>query len=171
MVAAMGLQEGDQVLDCTLGRGTDAIVAAAVVGEQGRVLGLEVVPVLAALTADGLAHVRQPRRIAVSARRIEVRCADYERCLPEYADASFDVVYFDPVFERPVEASDAMIPLRRLADKRRLTPEAVAQARRVARRRVVVKHNRNASLWEELGVTQFIVGRHSRVEYGIIEAG
>jgi len=56
MVEAMGLRPGDAVLDCTLGLGSDAIVAAYVVGEQGRVVGLEAVAVLAAVVRWGLKH-------------------------------------------------------------------------------------------------------------------
>jgi 16S rRNA (guanine1516-N2)-methyltransferase len=171
MLTAMALEPGCSVLDCTLGRGADAVIAATAVGAHGRVLGIEVVPVIAALTADGLSQVDEPGRIAQAARRIEVRCADYERLLPRAESKSFDVVYFDPVFEQPVAESVPMIPLRRLADKRRLTPEALAEARRVARRRVVVKHNRDASLWAELGITELVAGGHSRVAYGVVEAG
>jgi len=54
MVSAMALQPGDEVLDCTLGRGSDAIVASWVVGETGHVVGIEVQPLVAELTIHGL---------------------------------------------------------------------------------------------------------------------
>ena len=54
MVIAMSLQPGDEVLDCTLGRACDAIVASWVVGERGRIVGIEVSPLVAELTIDGL---------------------------------------------------------------------------------------------------------------------
>jgi hypothetical protein len=171
MVTAMGLGPGDHVLDCTLGRGVDAAVAAVVVGPEGRVVGLEVVPVLAALAEYGLPRIETPRRIAEAARRIEVRCVAYQPFLASAEADSFDVVYFDPVFTEPVEGSTEMIPVRRLASKERLTAEAVAEARRVARRRVVVKHNRSETLPEQLGVDAIIGGHHSRIGYAIIEAG
>jgi hypothetical protein len=170
MVAAMALGPGDQVLDCTLGRGVDAAVAAAVVGPEGRVVGLEVVPVLAALAEHGLPRVQTPRRIAEAARRIEVRCVAYQAFLANAEANSFDVVYFDPVFAEPVEGSTEMIPVRRLASKERLAAETVAEARRVARRRVVIKHNRSETLPEEFGVSAIIGGHHSRIGFAVIEA-
>eukprot|EP00966_Prymnesium_polylepis_P207626 4809377-Prymnesium_polylepis.1 len=51
---------------------------------------------------------------------------------------SADVVYFDPMFRRPTKSSTAFDVLRTLAHKDSLSHEALAQARRVARRAVVV---------------------------------
>lgn len=41
MVEAMDLKPKMSVLDCTLGLGTDATVASYIVGENGKVVGLE----------------------------------------------------------------------------------------------------------------------------------
>lgn len=41
MLRAAGLSEGDAFLDCTLGLGSDAIIASMAVGETGSVVGIE----------------------------------------------------------------------------------------------------------------------------------
>lgn len=41
MLRAAGLSEGDTFLDCTLGLGSDAIIASMAVGETGSVIGIE----------------------------------------------------------------------------------------------------------------------------------
>ena len=61
-----------------------------------------------------------------------------------------------------------MAPLRALADQASLSGRAVPEARRVARRRVVIKQRRGTPLWEELGVTEIIGSPKSRLEYGVI---
>ena len=171
MITAMGIGPGDSVLDCTLGRGADATVAAHVVGPEGRVVGIEKVPVLAWLTIEGLQHYEiEDDATREAMRRVEAHCADYADHLPAQPDDSFDVVYFDPIFEQMVEGASAMIPLRQLASHEPLTREAVAEAQRVARRRVVIKQPARSPLWERLGIEVRIVsGGKSHVEYGVVE--
>lgn len=171
MVTAMHLQPGDSVLDCTLGRGTDATLASHVVGASGKVVGLEKSPILAWLTIKGLAAYEIDDVLTRQAmRRIEAHCEDHREFLIAQKRRSFDVVYFDPIFDQPLERSSGMIPLRALACPDTLTSETVALAREVARRYVVVKQRRGTQLWESLGfeVTQ-VAGGKSRIEYGVVE--
>ncbi|MHB8996547.1 MAG: class I SAM-dependent methyltransferase [Armatimonadota bacterium] len=171
MLRAMELQEGDSVLDCTLGRATDATICAWKVGPTGRVLGLEKSRILAELTIDGLAHYEDSsRKLTELLRRVEAICADYNEYLPTCAIDSFDVVYFDPIFHAPLEKSQAMAPLRALADGSPLSPAAVQEGRRVARRFVVIKQRKKTPLWEELRVTRTVSSPGGTVEYGVIEA-
>lgn len=171
MLQAMQLQPGDSVLDCTLGRATDAVLAAWKTGPEGRVVGLEKSRLLAELTIYGLRHYVDPgRELTGLLRRIKAYCADYNLCLPSLPENSFDVVYFDPIFDQPLEQSEAMAPLRALADPSPLSPEALARARRVARCRVVVKQRRGSALWESLPVQEVQSGPRSHVEYGVVAA-
>lgn len=171
MVEAMRLRRGDSVLDCTLGRASDAIVASAVVGPTGRIVGVEIVPVIAELTRHGLQTYESGRAdVDAAMRRIEVHCADHRSHLRESDADSFDVVYFDPVFTTPVLESDAMAPLRALADKSSVSRQTLAEALRVARRRVVIKNVAGSPLWKDLGITNIVRGSGSRVEYGVVDA-
>jgi len=131
---AADLRPGDVVLDCTAGLGADALVAAAAVGPRGRVVALESSQALAAWTGEGL------RRLAAEpARRIEVVHADHAAWLTASPERAFDVVLFDPMFRHARAEPGGFDVVRRLADPRPLAPEALARARRVARRWVVVK--------------------------------
>jgi len=172
MIEAMQLRGGDTVLDCTLGRGCDAIVASWVVGAAGKVTGIERIPILAALTAHGLANYEiQPADVAAAMRRIEVHQADYHNILADADSASFDVVYFDPIFDQPLDGSSAMEPLRALADQHSVDAAAVDEAQRVARRAVVIKQRRGSDYWEQLPFPfDIVAGGGSRVEYGILGA-
>jgi len=172
MLRAMRLQPGDSVLDCTLGRATDALIAAWKVGPQGRVVGLEKSRLLAEMTIHGLQHDVDPsRELTALLRQVEAHCADYNLSLPSLPEGSFDVVYFDPIFDQPLEQSPAMGPLRALADASPLSPEAVAQARRAARRCVVIKQRKGSGLWETIKVDEIVSGAGSPIEYGVLLAG
>jgi 16S rRNA (guanine1516-N2)-methyltransferase len=131
---AAGIRPGDAVLDCTLGLGADALVAAVAVGPAGRVLGLEASRPLAAWVAEGLARSRLP-----GADRIEVRAGDHAALLAALPERSFDVVCFDPMFRHARAEPGGFDVVRALADPRPLEPAAIERARRVARRWVLVK--------------------------------
>ncbi len=133
-LSAAGIEPGDAVLDCTLGLGADALVAAAAAGPGGRVLALESSAPLAAWVAEGLRRLDHP-----AARRVAVRHADHVRLLEELPERSFDVVVFDPMFREARRQPPGFDVVRRFADPRPLEPRALERARRVARRWVVVK--------------------------------
>ena len=173
MVAAMGLEAGMTVLDCTLGLAADALVAAFAVGVSGRVLGVEASPIVASLTRWGLDELRSDRSDArlvtkQAAGSIEAVHAEHLEYLTGLEDRSYDVVYFDPMFRRPKQASVGIQPLRSFADSRALTLEAIRQAMRVARCRVVVKEAHGSQEFSRLGMYQFGGGRYSPIQYGIL---
>ncbi len=162
---AAGIRPGDEVLDATLGLGADALVAAAACGPGGRVVALEASPVLAAWVAEGL------RRLAAEpARRIEVRAGEHLAALAAMPARSFDVVVFDPMFRHARAQPGGFELVRALADPRRLGAEAVAEARRVSRRWVVVKDG--APGWDlaRLGLTPLPSARGAHRYYARIEA-
>ena len=81
------------------------------------------------------------------------------------------MVYFDPLFGEPVEASSGMQPLRPLADSQPLADETICEARRVARCCVVIKERRDAALWSDLSVHEVVGGKSSSIAYGILRTG
>jgi predicted O-methyltransferase YrrM len=163
---AAGLREGDEVLDCTVGLGADALVAAAAVGPRGRVVGLESSPALAAWVAEGLRRSGDE-----AAPRIEIRAADHEAALAAAPDRSFDVVLFDPMFRHARAEPAGFDVVRRLADPRPLSAGALARARRVARRWVVVKDG--APGWDltRLGLVPLPSSRGAHRYYARVPAG
>ena len=170
LIEAMNLRHGMKVLDCTLGLGADAIVESFAIGEEGSVTALEVNPYLAAVVEHGLQNFIDDNDNVVQAmRRVEVVNADYMDFLKSTADNSFDVVYFDPMFRHPLERSTALNPLRDIADHRAVTVEAIAEARRVAGYRVVLKENAKSLEFERLGFEKICGGRYSPIHYGVIE--
>jgi len=171
MITAMSLTEGDQVLDCTLGRSADAIVASWVVGPRGKVVGIEKVPVIAQMAIAGLQNYEiSPADVAKAMRRIKAYQADYNEYLANRPDKEFDIVYFDPIFDEPLERSLAIVPLRALADDEPVGVEAIQQALQVARRGVVIKQRVGTGLWDQLPFSvELISGTSSRIEYGVIK--
>ncbi|MBQ1913638.1 MAG: protein-L-IsoD(D-D) O-methyltransferase, partial [Selenomonadaceae bacterium] len=89
--------------------------------------------------------------------------------LREQPDKSFDVVYFDPMFRHPLMESENLNPLRAVADHRPVSLEAISEAKRVARHRVVLKENSRSLEFARLGFTKMAGGQYSKIRYGVYE--
>ena len=170
LIEAMGLKPGMSVLDCTMGMGADAIVASYVATASGRVTALEISPAVALVIGYGMRHLTAENYdIHDAMRRIEIVNIDYLTYLRKLPDKSFDIVYFDPMFRHPLESSSNLKPLRPVSDHTAVSLEAIMEARRVARKKIVLKENSRSLEFSRLGFTIMKGGKYSRVRYGIIE--
>jgi len=169
---AAQLGPGDSLLDCTLGFVCEASLAALTIGEIGQVVGLESVAELALVSRVGTqSFTLHSARLTASLRRVQVVTADAQEYLPRQAEQSVDVVYFDPFFEHRLSGSEvSMTPLFVFGNPAPLDVGTVEQARRVARRRVVIKHPRDEPLPEPVRewVTEVAASRKSRVVYSVL---
>jgi len=155
------LRPGERVLDATLGFAQDARVAARLVGSGGSVLGVESSLPLAVLSDATL------RR---EGSRIEVRQADSGLVLRSLPAASVDIVLFDPMFGRALAAQPGFEMLRRLANLAPLSVEVLADARRVARRAVLVKAARYTPMLRSLGLRPEHASRSAPVVWARVPA-
>jgi len=165
LVRVAALRPGEAVLDCTLGLGQDALVAARAVGSTGRVVGVERSLPLLGLVSEGLAGFDPGPESA----RIETVHADAASFLREQPDRAFDCVIFDPMFGRPTKAQPAFELLRRQAVHEPLTREVLDEARRVARRAVVVKAARYADDLSRLGLQPLPGSRYTQVVWSRVD--
>lgn len=167
-VEAARLRPGDCLLDCTCGLGADAIVAAHAVGPTGRVLALEASRVLAAMVSDATRHYQHRDPALVRAMRaVRVTHADHVSFLRSQPDRSWDVVYFDPMFETTVKATRSLDLVRRLAARERPDRATIAEAGRVARRCVVAKDRAPGGWLDTVGLS--VVSSSQRVWYGRLD--
>jgi hypothetical protein len=149
LVRLCELEAGDSVLDATLGLGSDALVCARAVGPMGRVIGVEASLPLYALASEGLRRKPPFPDSAV----IEVRRGQALEILRELEPHSVDCVIFDPMFDLPKSSTPSFDMLRRYALHEPLDEATLAEARRVARRWVVVKGGRYGKEFARLGLT------------------
>lgn len=170
LIDALKISDGSTVLDCTLGLGSDALVASFVVGASGKVVALEVNPLIAEVVRHGLKNFSDDTpQILQAMRRVEVITADCRDYLSTCADNSFDTVYFDPMFRHPVKSSSGLNPIRPLADSRPLTAEIIREAYRVAKCRVVMKEHSGSAEFKRLGFEVVGGGKYSSVAFGVID--
>ena len=141
--------------------------------ESGIVHGLESVPELAAVTCIGVQSFPLPNAALEAAlRRVQVIQEDYRFYLEACADDMYDVVYFDPFFEKRLPGSETSVhPLFVFGNPTPLDLDAVQDAIYVACRRVVIKHSRYEPLPEGISelVTATVGSQKSRLVYSVIE--
>lgn len=168
MATVSGLTAGDRCLDCTAGLGADAIVAAYF--SERPVIALESEAVVALIVKWGMrCYKSRMEWLNEAIGRIAVINADHLTYLKQQPDASFDLVYFDPMFEHALLRSNAIAPLRGIANPAPLRPDSVAEARRVARRAVIMKGNADGQSLRALGFDEINVSSSGRIAYGVIK--
>lgn len=165
--AALNIHKGMKILDATLGLASDAAIASYLVGDSGKVIGLEASRLLWFVVSKGLqTYTAEDSDLTEALRRIEtvqMNAADYlQQCVKD----AFDAVYFDPMFRFPVSGSSAMQVLRPIAYVQPLTLHTVQLALEAAP--MVVIKERSEKILREYGCTEICGGRYSKVKYGII---
>lgn len=165
--AAM-LSKGMTVLDCTLGLGSDSIVASFLVGENGKVTGVEGQKYLAYIVQNGLRNWDSGIPVMNAAmERVSVihsNSLDYLKSLP---GNSVDCVYFDPMFEESILESYGIKALVQFAIHDDLNEELIVEALRVAKLRVVLKDHYQSNRFEKFGF-QTIRRKSSKFHFGFI---
>lgn len=167
LASICALRAGDTFVDGTAGQCQDALVAAAAVGPTGRVIALEASPLLWSVTAGRPVCTSDDEIDRLLNERIEVRLGEAITLLAQMADGSADVVYFDPMFAMPAKASASFEILRSFAHHVPLSLDTIMQARRVARRCVVVMDQPGGSELERLGMR--VVSQGQRKRFGVLE--
>ena len=168
-LVAGDISTGSTVLDCTLGLGADAIVASFAVGESGKVVALEDNRFIAYLVAHGLKTWEDgDDRILQAMRRIEVKQIHHYEALKQMADHSVDVVYFDPMFDESILESNGIRELTHLAATHSLSEKIIQEAKRVARKRVVLKDHFRSPRFEQFGFN-VCKRKTAKFHYGYIE--
>ncbi|QOR68953.1 class I SAM-dependent methyltransferase [Cytobacillus suaedae] len=152
LIKAAGLKEGMSFLDCTLGLGSDSIVASFIVGNQGKAVGIEGNELLSYLVKTGL-HTWDSgiENFNQAMQRVNVINKDHLDYLKSCSSKSFDIVYFDPMFEEAIDESNGISALKNIAVYKNITNEVIEEARRVAIKKVILKDHWKSERFDRFG--------------------
>lgn len=167
LIEISGLEAGDSFLDCTLGLASDSIVASQCVGEDGQVYGCESHPVLAYVVGQGLQQYTGMPHLDEAMKRIKVISSDAVSYLGKLESDSIDVIYMDPMFTEEIAEASNFTPLRGPADQGQLTELWMAEAKRVARKTIVLKAHFRSQDFERFGFARRI-RPNTKFHYGVI---
>ncbi|MNP01061.1 Ribosomal RNA small subunit methyltransferase J [compost metagenome] len=159
---------GDTIIDSTAGLGSDSAVFSLAAGPEGEVIALEDSLPLWTLLFEGFrSYVSGIKEFDEALRRIKPRCIHHLDALREMPDKSADVVYFDPMFRDPIMESSAISPLRMFANNESLSMDVITEAKRVARKSIVLKEKKGSGEFERLGFEP-VERAHTKIVYGVI---
>ncbi len=127
-------------------------------------------PLLARVTAWGFSrYVHERRAVTEALRHIHLTYNTYESVLTSIKDKSYDIIYFDPMFTRPVQESSNFTPLRDVVCHVPLTTDMIDLALCKARKRVVIKGRDFSELSGKYDNLKVGGGRYSRISYAVLE--
>lgn len=165
---AAELKPGMSFLDCTMGLAADSVIASLTVGISGRVTALEQSFILYLLAKEGLASYDTNIEIVNDAMRaIETVHQNHTDYLEKLPDNSFDIVYFDPMFDEEISDSQSLRLITEVTHTETLSQKTIDEAKRVAAKKIVLKDHFRSSRFEQFGFMQQ-VRKTSKVHYGII---
>lgn len=168
LIEAAQIKAGDHILDCTLGLGADSIVLAYF--SANTVMSLETSPAIASVVKWGMQLYRSRMAwLDEAIHRVEVVNIDHYSYLRDLPDKFYDVVYFDPMFRKPLFKSETLSPIRLLGDHQPLSEQALCEAKRVARKRIIIKERAGSPEFERLGCHRVAGSIHNQVHFGILD--
>ena len=169
LVEAAELKPGMSFLDCTMGLAADSVIASLAIGTAGQVTALEQSIILYLLAKEGLAsYDTNIQMINDAMRRIETVHQNHTDYLETLPDNSFDIVYFDPMFDEEISDSQSLRLITEVTHTELLSQKTIDEAKRVAAKKVVLKDHFRSSRFEQFGFDQQ-VRKTSKVHYGVIK--
>ena len=155
-----------QILDTTMGLASDSIVMASVGND---VTAIESNALIHFIVSEGLAtYLSENQRLMTAMRSIKTYCADNITYMKSLSDKSFDVVYCDPMFSDRISELKNLDGLRQFANPSPLSDEFLKEAKRVARKSIIIKAHFRDAVFETYGFKR-IERPAQKFHYGMIE--
>ena len=160
--------EKRSILDTTMGLASDSLVLSFAGHE---VMALESQPLIHAIVARGL-QTFDTGHLAVNQamRRIETRCIDSLTYLKNKPNQSVDIIYCDPMFSEEITESENLSGLKPLANYQAFSEEFLAECKRVAREKMILKAHFRDPVFENFGFTRHI-RPYQKFHFGDIRLG
>lgn len=168
-----GISKGMTVLDGTLGLGSDALVISWQVGETGKVVALEKSEAIYAVMKESFQKlIERENEYSFLLKRVEIIYDSLEEYTKAKENSFFDVVYLDPMFDKPRKKSDGIDGLRLWAAEEIPTPEVIGECLRISKNKVIIKEPKASCWWNEGNYSfqnQLTGQRYQSVRYRILE--
>lgn len=112
-------------------------------------------------------YTHEDMTVTNALRRIDARHDNFESFLKGLPNDSVDILYFDPMFEVPIEESPQFKPLRGHTSEGRITDSVIQEARRVCRLGFIIKERPFSSVFKDFPPSTWVGGKYSRIGYGV----
>ena len=149
--------EKQSILDCTMGLAGDSIILSYY---EHKVTALEKNKIIYLIVSNGLKnYIPHDEKINSSMRRIITYNIDSVKFLKNCPDNSFDIVYFYSMFSHGIET---------LANQDFPTADFLTEAKRVAKKKVIVKAHFKDDIFEKFDFIR-LTRKNTKFHYGYID--
>ncbi len=157
--------ESLEILDTTMGLASDSLVMASA---GHKVKALESQPLIHLIVSHGLAtYTSGNAALDAAMRSIQTDCCYSLDYLKKQPDQSLDIIYCDPMFTETITESENLSGLKPLANYGPITDEFVSEAKRVAKKKIIIKAHFRDSVFERFGFERQ-VRSNQKFHYGLI---
>ena len=133
-----------------------------------KVTSLEKNNIIHLITTNGLKNYistnEEINKAMCKIKTYNVDCLDY---LKNCTDDSYDIIYFDPMFSHNITESRNLEGILPLVDTIFPYEEFIKEAKRVARKKIIVKAHFKDSVFEKYNFTQ-IIRKNTKFHYGYL---
>ncbi|MGX7112326.1 class I SAM-dependent methyltransferase [Gemella cuniculi] len=160
-------EKNQYILDATMGLAGDSTIMSY---HGHNVIALEENKIIHLIVSNGLkSYVSENEKITQAMRNIKTICVNNLEYLKHCTENSFDIIYFDPMFSHNISESKNLSGLEKLATKSALTAELVKEAKRVAKKKIIIKAHYKDDIFEKFGFTR-IIRKNTKFHYGYIKS-
>ena len=153
------------VLHCKMGLAGDSILLSYY---GHNVTAIEKNNIIFLITNTGLnEYTSQNEKINDAMRKITTYNCDCLDFLKNSPGNSYDVIYVDPMFSHNITESNNLAGITTLADTTFLFDEFINEARRVGRKKIIIKAHFKDDIFEKYNFTR-IVRKNTKFHYGFI---
>ena len=136
---------------------------------EHKVMALEKNKIIYLIVSNGLKnYISHDEKINSSMRRIITHNIDSVKFLKNCPDNSFDIVYFDPMFSHNIEESKNLAGIETLANQDFPTADFLTEAKRVAKKKVIVKAHFKDDIFEKFDFIR-LTRKNTKFHYGYID--
>lgn len=157
--------EKQDILDCTMGLAGDSILLSYY---EHNVTAIEKNNIIFLITNTGLKeYTSQNEKINDAMRKITTYNCDCLDFLKNSSENSYDIIYVDPMFSHNITESNNLAGITTLADPTFPFDEFINEARRVGRKKIIIKAHFKDVIFEKYNFTR-IVRKNTKFHYGFI---
>lgn len=159
-------RESLTILDTTLGLASDSLVMSYA---EHQVTGLESQQLIHLIVSQGLQTFESGNAALDAAmKRIRTLCIDSLTYLKKQSDQAYDIIYCDPMFSEQINESNNLSGLRPVANYSPVSNQWLREAKRVARKKIIIKAHFRDTVFEDFGFRR-IIRPNQKFHYGVID--
>lgn len=153
------------VLDLTLGLGSEALYIANFVNDVTAVEGSFYIFLVVKESIKN--YQFKERWMKEASEKIDIHYSNYKAYLIDLEKNRYDIIYCDPMFEKPNYLSSSLNPIRKIALYEKINYEDILNMASKTKEKVIVKYQKNDSSINNEWFDNILGSKNNNILYGV----